>query len=160
LQTFTRGRWITQSEGTGYFPANITTCFNFRGNPIMKRTKFRKTTDEIVAYLLQIAGDRKSAERAAEEWAVRIRVIQELSSQGETFAVCPAEDVTKIRDWHANSVERLRAGGPTIPGDLMRIEQPPDDVDTDFSGEPRREGQHSGRPLKITNPREIEWDKL
>jgi hypothetical protein len=103
----------------------------------MKRAKGKSRTirDEIVAYELQIAGDREDAERAADEWGVRIRVFTEDAWRNEVFAVCPVGDMKEILAWHGNSVLRLRAGGRPRPGELMRISQPPEDVDTDFTVE-------------------------
>jgi hypothetical protein len=128
----------------------------------MKRTKTKshKTTDEITGFLLQIAGDRETAEQTAAEWGVRIRVVEELSTQDETFAVCPATDVAHIRAWHDESVPRLQADKPQ-PGDLMRIEQPPEDVDTTFAEDKIGDGPHGNRhPLRITNPRRVKYDEL
>jgi len=120
----------------------------------MKRTKSRKTTDEIRGYLLQISGSRDSAERTAGEWNVRIRVIEELSSQDETFAVCPAADLAEIRAWHAECMPSLQAGERPQPGDLMRIELPPEDVDTAFPEENHPHG------LRLTRPRRVKFDEL
>jgi hypothetical protein len=131
----------------------------------MKRTKAkpRKMYDQITGYLLQIAGDEQQAQRAADMWGVRIRTVEILPDRNEVLAVCPAEDVTEILAWHDNCVERLRAGGEPIPGDLMRFSQPGADIDTTFT-EPEKpgpgSGPHGGRPLKITNPRKTKWDEL
>ena len=117
------------------------------------KTKSRKSSDEITGYLLQIAGDRESAERAAGEWGVRMRVIEELSSQHETFAVCPAVDVAEIRAWHAEAMPHLQAGETPQPGDLLRIGQPPEDTDMTF---PERD---PGR-MRLTRPRRVKFDDL
>ena len=126
---------------------------------IMKRTKtkIQEPTDEVRGFLLQIAGDRETAEQTAAEWGVRIRVIEELTGKDEIFAVCPAADVREIRAWHAESVPHLQAGDKPEPGDLMRIEQPPEDVDTTFAEEERPHGGHGFRSI---TPRRVKFDEL
>jgi hypothetical protein len=145
----------------------------------MKRTKGkpRETSDEITGYLLQIGGTREDAKRAADEWGVRIRVIEELEKDDEVFAVCPADDLKEIIAWHNECMPRMQAGKKPHPGDLMRVEQPPEDVDTTFTEQKRPIGirfrrsvrrsrprpgslPRHHRPLKITNSRKIRFGKL
>lgn len=98
--------------------------------------------DEIRGYGLQIAGTKQDAERAADEWGVRIRVVGEYPDRNEVYAACPVDDRPEIWAWHDDAIERLRAG-KSRPGDLMRIEQPPLDVNCDFTGEEKKKPKRS-----------------
>jgi hypothetical protein len=134
----------------------------------MKLTKGkpRKTAAKIVAYLLEIAGTREDAERAAARWRVRIRILDEIPGENEVYAVCPAEDVWEIMVWHDDYAPRLWAGGQPIPGDLMSIEQPPADVDTSFTEEKKPVKRYRLHPhgrrgrLRITDLRPRQLDEL
>src|ERR1700693_363463 len=135
----------------------------------MKLTKGkpRKTAAKSVASLLEIAGTREDAERAAVKWRVRIRIVDEIPGENEVYAICPAKDVWEIMVWHDDCAPRLWAGGQLIPGDLMRIEQPPADVDTSFTEEKKKPVNRyrllpRGRRarLRITDLRPTQFDEL
>jgi len=118
-----------------------------RGHP---KRKSVKTSDEIVAYELQIAGSRKDAERAAAKWDVKIRILPESPKDGsEVWAICAQSDVAKILAWHNPAMPHLQAGRKPTPGMLMRISQPPEGetLEGDGSYPHQGQGEHDGEPL-------------
>jgi hypothetical protein len=124
---------------------------------------------KIVAYELQIAGTREDAERAAAEWGVRIRILDELPTDGEAiFAICAQADVARIIAWHDLAMPWLQAGNKPRPGMLMRISQPPEgetfEGDGGEGGGNRdRRRVHPGDGKKMSLDPSIPappWDKL
>jgi hypothetical protein len=99
------------------------------------KRKSVKTGDEIRGYELHIAGDREDAERAADDWGVRIRILDEGPDNGwEVWAVCPREDVAEILAWHDVAMLWFQAGHRRPrPGMLSLITQPPTDEDITFT---------------------------
>ncbi len=128
------------------------------------KRKSVKTSDEIVAYELQIAGTREDARWAAAEWDVKIRILPESPRDGsEVWAICAQSDVAKILEWHGEAMPWLQAGRKPKLGMLMRISQPPEGetLEGDGSYPHQGQGEHDGEPLVDPDVAStVEFDEL